>query len=99
MSGDCLFKDSVVIDTMFFALEAGYAEPVVEQWQAWDKRNKIYFYITSEFNIGNFSDAEDWFDRERFNNGNYFPTRELAEQARDRILETLKEFHKEHKTQ
>ena len=38
-------------------------------------------------------------DVEAFDIGAYFVTREIAEQARDRLLETLKQFHKEHKIQ
>jgi hypothetical protein len=87
------------------ALECGIAEEVKEampQWQAWgkEKTGASYFFLMGS-NMEVERDEEELleFDSVRFSIGNYFPTKELAEQARYRVLETLKQFHKEHKTQ
>lgn len=80
------------------ALEAGYAEEVKEQWQAWERgTTSSYFFIGNNLNIGETTNRYSSYGLSDYLLGNYFPTRELAEQARDRILETLKQFHKEHK--
>ena len=91
-------------DMVSLALEAGYAEEVKEitpQWQAWgkEKTGASYFFLMGS-NMEVERDEEELleFDSVRFSIGNYFPTKELAEQARYRVLETLKQFHKEHKT-
>ena len=85
-------------DMISLALECGYAEPVVEQWQAWEyKKGYNYYYIGDYFIIHFTENVDTYVDRERYNLGNMFPQCELAAQARDRILETLKQFHKEHK--
>lgn len=83
------------------ALEAGYAEEVKEQWQAWERvvGGTDFFSINRFISVVECTDDEDEWSNNAFNAGNYFPTIGLAEQARDRILETLKQFHKEHKTQ
>jgi len=100
MDGDDYRFKTLMNVTVSLALEAKYAEPVVEQWQAWEREEgKIYFRLDASLNVGSYMESFDYIDDEHFKSGNYFLNRELAEQARDRILETLKQFHKEHKTQ
>ena len=99
MDGDDYRFKTLMNVTVFLALEAGYAEPVVEQWQAWERRKEIpYYFIGDCLNVETTSDEGSINDDERFDRGNYFTTN-IIFQARDRILETLKQFHKEHKTQ
>jgi hypothetical protein len=84
------------------ALEAGYAEEVKEQWQAWkreEKRSYYFIYVNVDLSIGEAIEDRNIVDECRFEAGNYFDNRRSAIEARDRILETLKEFHKEHNTQ
>ena len=83
-------------DMLSLALEAKYAEPVVEQWQAWDKKDN-YFSFDEFLNVVFVGEIREGLRNKDFNKGMIFPTREIATQARDRILETLKQFHKEHK--
>ena len=99
MDGDDYRFKTLMNVTVSLALEAGYAEPVVEQWQAWERRKEIpYYFIGDCLNVETTSDEGSINDDERFDRGNYFTTN-IIFQARDRILETLKQFHKEHKTQ
>jgi len=83
------------------ALEAGYAEEVKDempQWRAWErKEGDMYFYLDVSFDVSSHIEDFDYVDDGHFKSGNYFISREIATQARDRILETLKQFHKEHK--
>jgi hypothetical protein len=87
-------------DMVSLAIEAGYAEEVKEQWQAWKKSNE-YWTLGAFLEVVKVIMMNDenggMIDRD-FNTGLLFPNKILAEQARDRILETLKQFHKEHKT-
>ena len=89
--------------SMSLSIELGIAEEVKEampQWQAWEyKKGYNYYYIGDYFIIHFTENVDTYVDRERYNLGNMFPQCELAAQARDRILETLKQFHKEHKIQ
>ena len=40
-------------------------------------------------------EKNDGYDKVRYNNGNYFRTKELAEQAAEGISEYLKKFHEQ----
>jgi hypothetical protein len=100
-SGEC---DGVIYAndalSISLALEAGYAEPVVDampQWQVWERNDYNSFFIGQWMKVESTLETEypGWY----WDIGNYFPSEKLATQARDRILETLKQFHKEHKTQ
>jgi len=86
--------------TVSLALECEVAEEVKEQWQAWERKEKeSYYCVGSNMEIISYMDNGSGYDNDCFERGNYFPAQKLATQARDRILETLKQFHKEHKTQ
>ena len=88
-------------DMISLSLEAGYAEEVKDempQWRAWErKEGDMYFYLDVSFDVSSHIEDFDYVDDGHFKSGNYFISREIATQARDRILETLKQFHKEHK--
>ena len=99
MDGDDYRFKTLMNVTVSLALECGVAEEVIEQWQAWKRSNDFYYVVVSNLKICGYPDNNNKYDDECFKSGNYFRDEETATQARDRILETLKQFHKEHKTQ
>lgn len=74
-------------------------------WNAKEKRiekkrwrthlGENYFYIDARVGYDIATEEGNDEDEERFNNGNYFDTKERAAQAAEAIKETLKKFHEE----
>lgn len=64
----------------------------VVRWRA-DKYRK-YFYLTGDGSISEDVEYGNQWNENTYNIGNYFPTRELAEQFQKQYLELLNNFHK-----
>jgi hypothetical protein len=64
----------------------------VVRWRA-DPYRK-YFYLLGDGDIAETEDNMSNWDNEYYNIGNYFPTKELAEQFQKQYLELLDKFHK-----
>lgn len=58
------------------------------RWRA--ENNKTYLYIDDEMGIYEDSDCRGSVSDNRYENGNYFRTREEAEEMRDKIIKLLK---------
>lgn len=85
------------------AIEQGLAEVVEEPWQAWERRKGEMYYrivIRNDGEIAIINDIDEMYqDENQYLNGNYYPTRELAEECAERIKKVIREFHKEHKNE
>lgn len=64
-----------------------------KRWRAHLGEN--YFYTDARVGYDAATEEGNDEDEERFNNGNYFDTKERAAQAAEAIKETLKKFHEE----
>ena len=65
-----------------------------KQWKP--QENQLYWIITEEGKVEDYIYyLENKWQEEEFEIGNCFRTKELAEKARDQVLETLKRFHSE----
>ena len=75
------------------------------QWNAEEKRvenirwrataGKSYFIFTSDFDSSCFTECFATSDTRFYNCGNYFQTKEHAEEAARRVKETLRKYHEE----
>lgn len=67
-------------------------EPVIERWRA--GKGDYFFFINYD---GISNSRDDYFvqDNELYISGNYFKTREQAEEASRRIKKVLMDYHKE----
>lgn len=64
---------------------------IVEELPRWRaESNKTYLYIDDEMGIYEDSDCRGSVSNNRYENGNYFRTREEAEEMRDKIIKLLK---------
>lgn len=68
-------------------------EPVIERWRA--NKNEYYFFIYHAMTIQTDIDLYLYMDTARFECGNYFKTREQAEEASRRIKKVLMDYHAE----
>lgn len=62
-----------------------------KRWRA--KRGKYYWGITEDIEPVEYREDNDSFDNKNYKIGNYFQTEEIAQQACDLFLESLKEFN------
>lgn len=63
------------------------------RWRA--ENNKTYLYIDDEMGIYEDSDCRGSVSENRYANGNYFRTREEAEEMRNKIIKVLKSSNNE----
>ena len=68
-------------------IEKGIIEEVKEEGKRWRAdRDKLYYYLGEEGEINHRKDDYNFYDDFRYDIGNYFQTRELAQQKLDRDL-------------
>lgn len=61
------------------------------RWRA--KKNEKYYHLYSNLKVDSMTETGTWIDDEMYDSGNYFRTKELAQQCRLELLSTLRKFH------
>lgn len=78
--------------TIRLLIEGGY----IEEFKKWDGGRLDYYYFIDVANeVCRERDMETNLDNERYNRGNYFPTREQAEEALKRVEKVLADYKQE----
>lgn len=75
------------------SLYQDWFEPVIERWRAGIKESR--YFVTSDGGLNSGIECDDEMDDAYFESGNYFKTREQAEEASRRIKKVLMDYHKE----
>lgn len=64
-----------------------------KRWRA--EKGETYYIITSNFEIENYCEENEVIDDEAYNSGNYFQTKEQAQEVADKLKEYFKQLIKE----
>ena len=62
----------------------------VKKWRA--KKGDIYYSFTSNFKVEEYIEDNDYFDNEAYNSGNYFQTKEEAQEVADKLNKYFQEL-------
>lgn len=85
---------SLTIDREIVESSPDWFEPVSERWRAID--GGVYYVLSNLFSVAkDVQEHKSLTDMDRFQVGNYFKTREQAEEASRRIKKVLMDYHKE----
>lgn len=60
------------------------------RWRA--KEGKKYYYVTSNFNAGNYNEHNSPMNNDDYNSGNYFQTKKQAQEVADKLKEYFKQL-------